>query len=269
MRIAFIGGGNMATALIGGMSQQVSSADSIYVVEINPESRATLAKQFGVTTLSAIDQTCQAVDVIVLAVKPQQLRGVAKTLAPYLQQQLVISIAAGIRSSDLSSWLNAYQNIIRVMPNTPALIKSGIAGLYAMPNVTDSHKALATQILNGVGSTVWVDQEDKMDAITAISGSGPAYVFYFIEALEEAAIQLGLTPQQAKQLSLETFLGAAKLAHSSDEPIGILRSRVTSPGGTTERAIKQMEACQLKQYIIDAAKAAALRSKELGDEIGK
>ena len=269
MVITFIGGGNMAQALIGGMLQKGYQADTIRVVEISEENRAKLMQSYGVSTYADLAPAVAGSDIIMLAVKPQQLFEVATQLKPLLQNQLVISIAAGIRSDDLSRWMGNYAMLVRVMPNTPAMVMAGVSGMYALPGVNAEQKQKAESILQAVGSTVWVDEERHMDAITAISGSGPAYVFYFLEAMEEAGIQLGLTAAQARQLSIETFSGASLLAGKSHEDILTLRTRVTSKGGTTERALLTMEAATVKQHIIDAVCAAAERSMELGDELGK
>jgi pyrroline-5-carboxylate reductase len=190
-------------------------------------------------------------------------------LGSLLQKQLLISIAAGIRAKDIARWLGSYQSIIRVMPNTPAQIQLGVSALYAMPEVTQAQHMQAETILKAVGEILWLDEEAKMDAVTAISGSGPAYVFYFIEAMQQAALELGLNEEQAKTLSLQTFIGASKLAQQSHESPATLRSQVTSKGGTTEQAILTMESATVKSSIIKAAKAAAARSEELGDILGK
>ena len=227
MKLGFIGGGNMAQALITGLKSQKFSMQNITVVELEANKRAELEHAFGVNTSAELAKI-QACDVIVLAIKPQQLPQIAKTLAPQLKNQLIISIAAGIRLADLSRWLGGYNTIIRAMPNTPAQIQAGVTGLYAMPNVSKMQIALADQVLSAAGTTLWLDSEEKLDAITAISGSGPAYVFYFIEALHEAALTLGLNESQAKQLSIATFKGASLLADASDTPITTLRAQVTS-----------------------------------------
>jgi pyrroline-5-carboxylate reductase len=207
--------------------------------------------------------------VTLLAVKPQQLRAVAEGLRPLLQTQLLVSIVAGIRTADLSRWLGGYPRIVRVMPNTPALVLAGVSGLYAASSVTPKERRMAEAIVGAVGSTLWVEREELMDAVTAVSGSGPAYVFYFIEALEQAGRELGLTEAQARRLSLDTFAGAARLAREGGEELGTLRARVTSKGGTTERALQSMENDRLKPLIIEAVRRAAARSKELGDELGR
>lgn len=269
MNVTFIGGGNMASALIGGLLQQGRAASSLRVVEISADASDAVQRRFGVTSYADLTQGCAGSDIIILAVKPQQLREVALVLKALLRSQIVISIAAGIRTRDLSRWLGGYSRVVRVMPNTPALVGAGISGLYAMPTVTQAEKQQAEAILAAVGSTLWLKSEEQMDAITAISGSGPAYVFYFIEALQHAAQELGFDAPQAKQLSLDTFAGAVKLAKQGAEDAQSLRQRVTSKGGTTERAISIMEQAQLQRHIISAIRAAQERSRELGDEFGK
>jgi pyrroline-5-carboxylate reductase len=205
----------------------------------------------------------------VFAVKPQQLRQAARDSGLAADANLIISIAAGITLTSLSRWLGGHRRLIRAMPNTPALIGEGITGLYALPGISKDEKKKAEAILSAVGPTVWIKDQDKMDAVTAVSGSGPAYVFYFIEAVEEAARELGLPPEAAHKLALQTFTGAAKLAATSTDPLALLRERVTSKGGTTERALASMAADKVKEAIVRAIHAAAQRSRELGDELGK
>ena len=240
----------------------------ITVVELDANIRAELSKNLGINTTDCLS-SIQACDVIVLAIKPQQLPALAKALAPLLDNQLVISIAAGIRLCDLSRWLGDYKTIVRAMPNTPAQIQAGITGLYAMPNVSAVQISLADQLLSAAGSTVWLNSEEQLDAVTAISGSGPAYVFYMIEALQQASIDLGLNEAQAKQLSIATFKGASLLADASSTPIETLREQVTSKGGTTEQGLLSLQHSQVKQAIILAAQKACQRAKTLGDELGK
>jgi pyrroline-5-carboxylate reductase len=208
-------------------------------------------------------------DVVLLSVKPQQMREACTPLVPYLKQQLIISIAAGLRLADLSRWLGGYDKLVRTMPNTPALIGAGVTGLYASPAVSKAGRAGAERILQAVGSTLWIADEAQMDAVTAVSGSGPAYAFLFIEALQEAAAQLGFTPEQARQLSIETALGAARLAAQSDDPASVLRERVTSKGGTTEAALRTMAERGVKNGIVAGILAADARGRELGDILGK
>ena len=267
MNICFIGGGNMANAMIGGLIKRGHAPATLRAVEINSENRQRLHNDFGIRATDELAPSLAHCNVVVLAVKPQQLREVALQMAPLLSGQLVISIAAGIRANDIARWTGS-RNIIRAMPNTPALIRSGVTGLYAMRDVGEQQREMAQQILLSVGSALWLEEEAMMDAVTAVSGSGPAYFFYFMEALELAGVELGLPREIARKLALETALGAAKLAHESPETPAALRARVTSKNGTTERALLSMEANHVKQYIIAAALAAAARSKELGDELG-
>ncbi len=266
--ISFIGGGNMAAALIGGLCGKVCQPTQIHVVDVNPASLHQLAERFGIRTSNAIDADVANSDVILLAVKPQQMREVAAQLQPWLKNQLIISIAAGIRAVDLSRWLNNYPAIVRTMPNMPALINKGITGMYAMPQVGQQQRAIADTIMQAVGSTVWLEQEALIDPLTAVSGSGPAYVFYFIEAMQAAARELGLTQEQGRQLALTTFVGASQLAAESEEDITTLRERVTSKGGTTYAAITSMEQSGVAAAIVTALKAASERGRELGDEFG-
>lgn len=269
MKITFIGGGNMASALIGGLLRKRWPRGSIQVVEVAQPARARLARAFKVRVRPALDAGVARSDCIVLAVKPQQLREAARALKPLLVRQLVITIAAGVRVRDLSRWLGGYPRIVRVMPNTPALALAGISGLYAGRAVNAAGRAAAQRILGAVGATLWLEREDDLDAVTAVSGSGPAYVYYFVEALERAARELGLAADPARRLALETFSGALRLAAHSGEPPETLRGRITSKGGTTERALASLERNRVKDAIVRAVKAAAERSRELGDELGK
>ncbi len=269
MKIAFIGGGNMATALIAGLAGQLADATDLHVVDPNAEALARLAQQYGVSTASGIGAQVADSDVVVLAVKPQQMRDVAASLAPQLRGQLLLSIAAGIRIADLSRWLGGYGAIVRSMPNTPALIGMGITGMVAQAGVSEAQRNAADQVMRAVGKTVWLDDEAKIDPVTAVSGSGPAYVFFFLEAMQQAALEMGLSAEQGRELALATFTGAAQLAAQSGDPVEVLRQRVTSKGGTTYAAITSMEGAGVKQAIIDAMKAAAARGRELGDELGK
>jgi pyrroline-5-carboxylate reductase len=269
MKITFIGGGNMASALIGGLIKRGYSPSKIHVVELNKERCVELHNDFAVRAGIDLEVAVTHCETLVLAVKPQQLREALTQLAPLLGDRLIISIAAGIRTQDIARWSGS-QNIVRCMPNTPALIRSGVTALYATPAVKPDHCQKAEAILSSVGSTFWLDDEGLLDGVTAISGSGPAYVFYFIEAMQQAAYELGLDEEQARQMVLDTFIGASKLAQSNkDVDVATLRSRVTSKNGTTEKAIKSMDANRVKQDIVDAIQAAAARSKEMGDELGK
>ena len=265
MKISFIGGGNMASALLAGLADK-----DIHVIDPNPDALARLAAQYGVSTSAAIDVAVAASDVIVLAVKPQQMRDVAAALLPHLQaaQPLILSIAAGIRGADLARWLGGYGAIVRTMPNTPALIGLGITGMVAMDGVSAAQKTAADDIMKAVGQTVWLADEAQIDPVTAVSGSGPAYVFYFIEAMQQAAVEMGLSEEQGRQLALATFVGAAQLAAQSSDPVPLLREKVTSKGGTTYAALTSMEQSGVKEKIIVAMKAAAARGRELGDEMG-
>ncbi|WP_428717612.1 pyrroline-5-carboxylate reductase [Undibacterium curvum] len=269
LKIAFIGGGNMAAALMGGLIPAVAAASDVHVVDVSQLSLTRLEAEYGVSTALQIDQVVAAANVIVLAVKPQQMRDVIQSLQPFLTKQLLISIAAGIRASDMSRWLGDYPHIVRSMPNTPAMVGKGITGLYALPGVTADQKQIAETILSAVGMTSWFEDEAKIDAVTAISGSGPAYVFYFIEALEQAALELGFSPEQASQFAIATFEGAASLALHADEPVATLREKVTSKGGTTFAALSSMQEAGIQTAIVRAAKAAAQRATELGDEFGQ
>lgn len=267
MNICFIGGGNMATALIGGLLGRGFSAQQISVVEINADNRTKLQREFSVRTFDNIGEGVAGSQVIVFAVKPQQMQEVSKQLAPLLREQLLISIAAGIRAADLARWCNS-QKIVRAMPNTPALILSGMTGLFALPEVSAEQREQAQGILAAVGETLWLKDESMMDAVTAISGSGPAYVYYFIEALQQSARDMGFNAEDARRLSQATFLGASKLAASSNEDVSVLRARVTSKNGTTERALLSLAANQVAEHIVQAAKAAQARSREMGVELG-
>jgi pyrroline-5-carboxylate reductase len=267
MNISFIGGGNMACAIIGGLKSNGFDMTAITVIEPDAQKRTQLATAFNVH-VSADYADVGSTDIVVLAVKPQQLNEVCSQLSSMLRLPLIISIAAGVRSADISRWLNGYQAIVRVMPNTPAQIQAGVSALYAMASVSQVQRAQATMILAAVGKTLWLDDEAKMDAVTAISGSGPAYVFYMIEALQEAAISLGLKADEARMLSLQTFAGASLLAIQSVDDIKVLRAQVTSKGGTTEQGLLVLEAANIKDIIKNAAQAAADKSALLGNQLG-
>lgn len=268
MNICFVGGGNMAKALVGGMVKRGYAPSKIRVVELDNERCAAIHENFMVRATTDLSDAVSYCEIVLLAVKPQHLRGVCADLAPLLTGQLVISIAAGIRAHDIARWIGTHK-VVRAMPNTPALIRQGVTGLYALPQVQEKEREQAESILDAVGSTLWVEQESQLDGVTAVSGSGPAYVFYFIEAMQQAARELDLDELQARQLVLDTFIGAAQLADASQEDVATLRARVTSKNGTTERALLSMEANRVRQHIIEAVHAAALRSQELGDALGK
>jgi pyrroline-5-carboxylate reductase len=269
MKITFLGGGNMANALIGGLLKTGFDAGDIAVIELSAEGRGRLEQTYGVRCFPAPEAAALACDAVLLAVKPQQMREACAPLAPYLQWQVVISIAAGLRLADLQRWLGGHGRLVRTMPNTPALIGAGVTGLFALPGVSADEKAGAERILQAVGSTLWIEDEAQMDAVTAVSGSGPAYAFLFIEALQQAATELGFTPGQARQLAIETTLGAARLAAQSDDPASVLRERVTSKGGTTEAALRKMAEQGVKEGIIAGIRAADVRGRELGELLGK
>lgn len=269
LKICFIGGGNMASALISGMAGNYVAANNIYVLDHDAGKRTFLAQTYGVTASEDLAEAVATCDVIIPAVKPQQYPALCAAIKPHLRDQLLISIAAGIGLSDLSRWLGDYASIIRVMPNTPSLVGAGMSGIVAMASVSKAACGIAEAIMQSVGEVVWLDEEKQMDALTAVSGSGPAYVFYFIEAMQQAAQEMGLTQAQGDKLALETVLGAAKLAVSSDDPAALLRERVTSKGGTTHAAISSMEAAGVKTAIMQGMKAAQARSIEMGRELGE
>lgn len=268
MKIGFIGGGNMAKAIISGLKNNGFDMTAIDVLELDAQKRTELISEFSVRASDNYDEIHNT-DVIVLAVKPQQLREVCQKLTSMLSTQLIISIAAGIRSANLSQWMNNYQAIVRVMPNTPAQIQAGVSVLFALDSVSQQQRDQTTTILGAVGKTLWLDDETKMDAVTAISGSGPAYVFYLIEALQEAGIGLGLKPDEAQMLAVQTFAGAGLLAAQSTTDVKTLRAQVTSKGGTTEQGILALENADIKNIMMIAAKAAADKSRTLGDDFAK
>ncbi len=268
MKISFIGGGNMARALISGLLARNWTATDIHVVEPDADKRRQLQEDFGITTSDQLPGAAMA-DIVVLAVKPQQLRDVAIFLGSLLNTQLVVSIAAGVRCADLIRWLGNYRAVVRVMPNTPAQVQAGVSALYAAEGVSPEQQKQAETVMSAVGTTLWVESEQQMDAVTAMSGSGPAYVFYFLEAMQQAGEQLGLASGQARELAMQTVLGAARLAADSPYDFATLRTQVTSKGGTTERALNHMEAAGMRIAVIDAVRAAAERSRELGDLLGK
>jgi len=269
IKISFLGGGNMATALIGGLAERGFASADIQAVDLQADSRARLAERFGIRTAPAVDDEVLACDVVVLAVKPQQMKAAVAPLAGRLARQVVVSIAAGLRLADVGRWLGGYHRLVRAMPNTPALIGAGITGLYADPSVDAAGRESAERILGAVGSTVWIGDEAQMDAVTAVSGSGPAYVFHFIEALEAAGASLGFDAATARRLAIDTVLGAAKLAAGADEAPAVLRERVTSKGGTTEAALASMASSGVFDAIVRAVHAADVRGRELGEQLGK
>ncbi len=277
MKVLFVGGGNMCQAILGGLNAQGVPMAGMRAIEPQAETRAALLAM-GVASASEYQNADLDVDTIVLAVKPQMMQIAVAPFAGKLHSQLVISIAAGIRSHDLARWLAAdaqnasakpYENIVRAMPNTPALIRAGITGLYAAKAVGNAARTATEALLGAVGETAWFDDEAMLDAVTAVSGSGPAYVFYFIEALEAAARELGFDEASARQFALQTFVGGAKLAANSADSPATLRARVTSKRGTTERAIETFDALDIKKHILAGVKAACERSRELGNEMGR
>ena len=269
MKILFIGGGNMASAMIGGLVARGVAPDGIGVVEVNPDARVSLSARFGVGVYEHAVAVIGEQEVIVLAVKPQQLEEVAQSIRSELASQLIISIAAGVRLDDLSRWLGGYRKLVRAMPNTPALVRSGVTGLFPLPNVDAEARVMAEEIMSAIGSSFWVPVESMMDAVTAVSGSGPAYVFYFMEAMERGALQFGFDPSSARQMALETVIGAARLAAESGESFALLRQRVTSKGGTTEAALNKMAQCAVGEGIVTGMQAAEARGRELGEQLSK
>jgi pyrroline-5-carboxylate reductase len=266
-RIAFIGGGNMASAIIGGLIKQGMSNHNIDVIEPLAEAREKLLNNFGIQAQALPGPNLADAAVLVWAVKPQTFREAALAAAPHTQYALHLSVAAGIRSDSMANWLNS-DRIVRAMPNTPALVGRGIAGLFARAGVSESDRQLIDQIIATTGESIWLDSEEKLDAVTALSGSGPAYVFYFMEAMTTAGTEMGLSREQAHQLAVATFVGASELARTSQEPPQVLRQRVTSKGGTTYAAISAMENDDMRALFIDAMYAARERAKELGGEFG-
>lgn len=263
--IAFIGGGNMAASLIGGLVADRFPANRLWVVDTNPARLDELRTHYLVNTTDDAPRAVAHADVVALAVKPQVLREVCTSLHDAISHRkpLVVSLAAGVRTSSIRAWLGTTTILVRAMPNTPALVGSGATALFAGPDVTDAQRALAESLLRAVGLVVWVDREELMDTVTAVSGSGPAYFFYLMEALEQAGSALGLPRETARVLALQTAFGAAKMALESNLAPGALRQNVTSPGGTTERAIKTLEDHQVRARVEEAIAAAALRSREL------
>jgi len=265
VKLAFIGGGNMASSLIGWLVADHVDPRQISVADINDHQRENLAARHGVSTSADNQTTAAGADVVIFAIKPQQLKAVAEELAPTIQQNhsLVVSIAAGIRSSDINKWLGGKAAVVRAMPNTPALVQTGATALFSNEHVTSEQRGLAESILRATGLTLWVNDESQMDAVTALSGSGPAYFFRIMEAIETAGVELGLTKETAHLLTLQTALGAAKMALESRESVANLREQVTSPGGTTEQGLAAMEKHNIDAVFADVLKAARDRSEEL------
>ena len=266
--IAFIGGGNMASAIIGGRLKRGAPASSIQVVEPLEEQRIKLREQFGVQIHAAPHAQLSSATLVVWAVKPQAFKDAALATRFHTKTALHLSVAAGITTSSIANWLGT-EHVVRAMPNTPALVGKGMTALFARPAVTPAGRQVVDRVIQTTGKHLWLNDESQLDAVTALSGSGPAYVFYFIEAMIEAGVAMGLTRDQSHQLAVGTFVGASALAKASDEPIEILRSRVTSKGGTTHAAITSMEQDNVKTLFVRAMSAARQRAKEMGDEFGK
>jgi len=269
-RRAFIGGGNMAAALIGGLTKRGLPSDRVVVADPSQDQLARLVREFAVTAAADNAGAVKGAEVVVLAVKPQQMRSVALGLAPYLHEAppLLISVAAGIPHAALARWFGQGIPVIRTMPNRPALNGFGATGLYAPPSVGAANRALAEMIMGSVSATVWVEHESQMDTVTALSGSGPAYFFLFMEALEAAAHERGLPKDIAHRLTLETAFGAAQMARQSPDALATLREAVTSKGGTTAAALAVLDAAGLRAIVAHAVAAADRRSAELAAEFG-
>jgi len=269
MNVVFIGGGNMADALIGGMLKSGFAPGQLRAIEVDGAARRRLADKYRVECYDESRKALRPGDVVVFAVKPQQMKEAARFSGLKDNAHLVISIAAGITLDTLSRWLGGYARMVRAMPNTPALIGAGVAGLYAQPGVSEAERKQAEAILGAVGGTVWIEDEALMDAVTAVSGSGPAYVFWFIEQLAAAGESLGLAKETSRTLAIETVLGAAKLAAQSADSPSVLRERVTSKGGTTEAALKAFEEQKLAERFLRAVEAARDRGTEMGAQMAK
>ncbi|MCP5140981.1 MAG: pyrroline-5-carboxylate reductase [Gammaproteobacteria bacterium] len=269
--IAFIGGGNMARSLIGGLIANGWKADRIWVADHDAKQLESLNSKFPVHTSEDNDKVASVADVLVLAVKPQVLHAACQRLVNTVQSRkpLVVSIAAGVRQPDIATWLGGDIDVVRAMPNTPALVQSGATALFAPKGLSETRRAIAESIMRAVGLTLWVADEAQMDAVTALSGSGPAYIFLVIEAMEEAGVELGLSAETSRLLALQTAFGAAKMALESSETPATLRQRVTSPGGTTERALGVFEDAGLRALFERALTAARNRSQELADMLGR
>ena len=263
--IAFIGGGNMASALIGGLLKSGLPPCHVQVIEPLSEQRARLAQQFGVEVSEMPGEALQRASMVVWAVKPQTFRDAAAQSLAHTQNALHLSVAAGIRSSTIAGWLGI-ERVVRAMPNTPALIGQGVTALFARPGANAVDRLAAERVVQPTSEFLWLEEETQLDAVTALSGSGPAYVFYFIEAMVQAGIDMGLSREQAHQLAVGTFVGASALAKESAEPPDVLRARVTSKGGTTHAALVSMEKSGVKAAFIEAIQAARERATDMGDE---
>ncbi len=267
--ITFIGGGNMASAIVGGLIRQGHPASALQIVEPWDEQRTKLEQQFpGVALFPAASASLAPSSLVVWAVKPQTFKEAALASQPHLAHALHLSVAAGITSNSMAGWLQT-QRIVRAMPNTPALVGLGMTGLFARAGTNNADRALIEAVVKTTGDLVWVTEEPQLDAVTALSGSGPAYVFYFLEAMRDAGSRMGLPPEVAYQLAVGTFIGAATLAQRSEDPPQTLRERVTSKGGTTYAALTSMDAAGVKARFEDALFAAQKRAEELGREFGR
>jgi pyrroline-5-carboxylate reductase len=266
--VAFIGGGNMASAIIGGLRQAGWPAEAITVLEPWAEQAKRLRQAQGVHVIATADASLARAAVVVWAVKPQMFAEAARPCAPFIAEAVQLSVMAGIRSEAIVQATGA-PRVVRTMPNTPALVGQGMTGLCATAAVSAAERAQVEQLLAPTGALLWVEAEAQLDAVTALSGSGPAYVFFFIEAMMQAGTELGLSAEQARRLAVGTFSGAAALAGQSSESPEVLRQRVTSKGGTTYAAITSMEGAGVKPAFVQAMHAAAQRAKELGDEFGR
>lgn len=268
-QVAFIGAGNMAKSIIGGLLAEGFAPHQLSASGVRRENLDQLTRQLGIHTSTDNQAIARTAEVVVLAVKPQVLKAVALELAPVLgHRPLIISVAAGITTSSLAQWLGAEQAIVRAMPNTPGQVRAGATGLYASARVSAAQRTLADQMLSAVGVVQWLAQEALLDAVTAVSGSGPAYFFLMMEAMIEAGEALGLTRECSTELTLQTAYGAARLAQQSDVDVAELRRRVTSPGGTTQQAIASFEQDQIRAVFQRAMSACATRAKELSEQLG-
>ncbi len=267
-RMAFIGGGNMACAILGGLIQQGLPASHVQVVEPFAPTAAKLKQEFGIQAMAQAQPDLASAQMVVWAVKPQVFREAALPVAPLTTHALHVSVAAGIPSSSIARWLRT-DRVVRTMPNTPALVGQGITAMFARDGVSQLDKSWAQQMMACTGESLWVTQESQLDAVTALSGSGPAYVFYFLDAMTQAGVQMGLSSEQAYHLATATFAGATHLAIQSDESPEVLRERVTSKGGTTYAALSAMMQSNVKESFVQAMLAAHQRAGELGQEFGK
>ena len=268
MRIAFLGGGNMASALIGGLIAKGNDPRSISVIEMSPAARDKLGARYPIHLSTAPDAVMQRADVLVLAVKPQDMKRALASISGFSKEKLIVSVAAGITLKSLTRWLDGHRKIVRCMPNTPALIGAGISGLFASPEVEQKEREIAETILRAVGEVVWMPEERLLDPVTAVSASGPAYVFWFIEQLAASAEQLGIPKDAALKMAKQTVLGAAQLASQSAESPATLRKNVTSKGGTTEAALNVFDEEKLAERFQRAVAAASKRGEEMGRELG-